>query len=125
MPTNNLMGASSALPQVLVSQQLSTNTETAVYTCPASTSVKIAKASVANTSTSGAVSISVALVKSGGTMGDGTHKIIPTAALALNPLDWRDLSELAGHFLGPGDVIAVTASVANVVDVVISGVVFS
>lgn len=48
MPTQNLMGASNALPQVLYSGPVPL-TPAVLYTCPANTSVKIAAASLAST----------------------------------------------------------------------------
>ena len=120
--TQNLMAASSGLPQVLASQQLTTTAETTVYTGPASSAVKIASANVANTSGS-AVTFGLSILKSGQT-ADGTHRIIPvTFSLAAG--DWKKLDELAGHFLGPGDFVSVIAGTANAIVVVLSGVVFS
>lgn len=120
--TANIMAASSALPQVLFSGQL-TNVDATLYTCPASSSVKIANASICNVSGS-AVTISLSMVRSGGTL-DGTHRIVaPGYSLAAgDTLPLKDL--LAGHTLGPGDFVAGYASVNSAADLVLSGTVFS
>jgi hypothetical protein len=120
--TQNLMAASSGLPQVLASQLLTSTAETTLYTCPASSAVKVASANIANTS-GAAVTIGVSILKSGQT-ADGTHRIVP-ATFSLAAGDWKKLEELAGHFLGAGDFISVKAGTANGVTVVVSGVVFS
>jgi hypothetical protein len=110
----------SALPNVLVSQQLAA-TETTQYTGPASSAVKLAAASLCNTSGS-AVTVSLSVLKSGQT-ADGTHRVISSYSLAAG--DSTVLSELEGHFLGPGDFISAIAGTASAVTFVLSGVVFS
>jgi hypothetical protein len=123
MATQNLTASTSALPSVLVSQQLTSTAETTVYTCPANSAVKIGTASLSNISGS-SCTIGLAIVKTGGT-ADNTHRIIPTA-FPLAASDWKTLKdELSGHWLGPGDFISVIAGTANAIDVIISGVVFS
>lgn len=122
MSSSGLKTASDGLPQILVSQQLGTS-ETTLYTCPANTSAKIMNASLCNT-TSSPVTVSLSLVKSGGTVGDGTHRIVSGFSLPANDtLALNDL--LGGHVLGPGDKIAAVAGTATAVDAVISAVVFS
>lgn len=116
----NLMAATSGLPQVLVSQQLAA-TETTQYTGPASSAVKIATASLTNTSGS-AVTVSVSVLKTGQT-ADGTHRVLSGYSLAAG--DSTVLNELAGVFLGPGDFISAIAGAATSVTLVVSGVVFS
>lgn len=120
MPTQNLMAATSSLPQVLVSQQLAA-TETTQYTGPANSAVKIATAVLTNTS-GAAVTVSVSVLKSGQT-ADGTHRVLSGYSLPAG--DSTVLSELAGVFLGPGDFISAIASAATSVTLVVSGVVFS
>lgn len=115
----NIMVATSALPAVLVSQQMA-NTETIYYTASAATSVKIVAASVCNTS-GGAVTVSVSLIKTGGTAGN-TNRV---ASFSLAAGDSSVLSELVGAFLGPGDFISAIASAATSVALVFSGVVYS
>ena len=119
MAGQNVIVAASISPQVLVSQQLTTS-EAAVYTCAASTSVKVAQASLCNI-TASAVTVFLSIVKTGGTMGDGTHRIISGLTLAAN--DTLSLDVIRGAMLGPGDVIAAYAGTATAVDLVISGTV--
>src|SRR5690349_14424776 len=100
MAGNNILGAASISPMVLVSQQLGTS-EVAVYTVGAAQSVKIAHGTLCNT-TSSAVTVYLSIVKTGGTIGDGTHRAISGYSLAGNDtLPLRDY--LAGAMLGPGD----------------------
>lgn len=120
MPTQNLMAATSSLPQVLVSQYVA-NTETTQYTGPANSAVKIATATLSNPTGANAT-IAVSLVKASGTAGVA-NRILPTFTLAAG--DSLTLSELSGHFLGPGDFISAIAGTASAVVLVVSGVVFS
>lgn len=120
MAQNLLAPATSALPGVLVSQQLAAS-ETTQYTCPASTSVKVAGAVLTNT-TAGTITVSVSLVKSGGTAG-AANRIM--SAFSLPAGDDIILSELIGQYLGPGDFVSAIASAATSVAFVMSGVVFS
>ncbi|ROZ49402.1 hypothetical protein EEB13_05630 [Rhodococcus sp. WS3] len=115
----NLMAASSGLPSVLVSQQL-TAAEVTQYTCPAASSAKLAAATVVNT-TGAAVTVSISLVKSGATAGVANR--VATFVLAAG--DSSVVTELAGHFLGPGDFVSAIASTASAITLVLSGVVFS
>ncbi|GAA1892020.1 hypothetical protein [Williamsia serinedens] len=120
MATQNVMAATSALPGVLVSKQIE-NAETTQYTGPANSSVKLGKATLANP-TASAVTVSVSIVKSGGTAGAANRVV---AGLALAAGDSVVLSEIEGHFLGPGDLISAIAGTATAVVLVISGVVLS
>ena len=115
----NLMAASSGLPSVLVSQQLAAS-ETTIYTCPASSAAQLAAATVATTSGSPAT-VSVSIVKTGGTAGVANR--VATVSLAAG--DSTPLTELAGHFLGPGDFVSAIAGTATAITLVLSGVVFS
>ena len=115
----NLMAASSGLPSVLVSQQLAA-TETTIYTCPAASAAKLAAATVVNTSGS-AATVSISIVKTGGTAGVGNR--VATFSLAAG--DSTTLNEVAGHFLGPGDFVSAIAGTASAITLVLSGVVFS
>lgn len=115
----NLMAATSSLPSVLVSQQLIA-TEATFYTCPASSAVKLAAATITNM-TGASVTVSVSIVKAGGTAG-ATNRV---ATFTLTAGDSTVLSEVAGHFLGPGDFISAIAGSANAASFVLSGVVFS
>lgn len=115
----NLMAASSGLPSVLVSQQL-TAAEVTQYTCPASSSAKLAAATVVNTSAAPAT-VALSIVKSGGAAGAANR--VATFTLAAG--DSNTVSELAGHFLGPGDFVSAIAGTAAAITLVLSGVVFS
>ncbi|WP_260932128.1 hypothetical protein [Mycolicibacterium llatzerense] len=116
----NLMASTSALPQVLVSQQVASS-ETTQYTGPASSAVKIASAVLTNT-TGSPVTVSLSLVKSGGTAGSANRVL---SAYSLGAGDSTVVSELSGQFLGPGDFISALAGTASAVSFVMSGVVFS
>lgn len=116
----NLMAASSSLPAVLVSQQLAAS-ETTQYTGPASSAVKITSATLTNT-TASAVTVSVSVVKTGGTAGNA-NRVVSGYSLAAG--DSAVLLELIGVFLGPGDLISAIAGTASAVAFVLSGVVFS
>lgn len=69
-----------------------------------------------------AVQVHLSIVKSGGTLGDGTHRVICNYSLGAN--DTQSLKDyLASAMLGPGDTIAAYASAAAAVDLVITGTV--
>lgn len=124
---NNIMAATVAAPQVLVSQQLAA-TETTQYTSPTSpataSGTKISTATLTNTNAIGgaAVTVSLSVLKTGQT-ADGTHRVL--AGLSLAGGESTVLAELVGVFLGPGDFISAIAGTASVVVLVVSGVVFS
>jgi hypothetical protein len=120
MPAPNVLTLASLTQALLVSQQLTATTETTVYTVPANKAVKLAQGSLCNV-TATPVTVSLALVPSGGT-ADGTHRVIAGYTLAAN--DTLPLGDyLGGHMLGSGDFISVLAGTANAVDVIISGAV--
>jgi hypothetical protein len=115
----NLLAITSMLPGTLVSQQLPSGDHT-VFTCPASTAVRIFHGTLCNVSGS-AVTVSLSVVPNGGTL-DGSHKAIAGFALAAgDTLSLKDY--LTGAMLAPGDFISVNSSAATAVDVVISGLV--
>lgn len=120
MTTPNLSTITTVTPAVLASAQLAAGTTT-VYTVPASKAAKIAKLILSNTS-GAAVTVSVALVPSGGTI-DGTHRVISGYALAAG--DSTVVSELEGVWMGDGDLLAVVTSAGSAVDVMLSGLVFA
>jgi hypothetical protein len=104
--------------KILSSQQLSVTTAVTVYTVPANTTTKITHGVICNTGATAAV-INMSLVPSGGSV-DGTHRIISGYNLAAG--DSLPLGEYLSHaMLAPGDLVAVTTSVANAVDVVLTG----
>jgi hypothetical protein len=120
MAGQNILGAASISPQIIVSQQLGTS-DAAVYTVPASTSVKVAQATLCNT-TASAVTVYLSLVQTGGTLGDGTHRVISGYSLAANDtLALKDY--IGGAMLGPGDKIAAYAGTATAADIVVTGTV--
>lgn len=120
MAGNNVIVAASISPQVILSQQLATS-EAALYTVPAATSVKVAQATLCNI-TASAVTVYLSIVKTGGTMGDGTHRVIAGYSIAANDtLSLKDY--VGGAMLGPGDFIAGYAGTASAVDIVLTGTV--
>lgn len=69
-----------------------------------------------------AVSVSLSIIQAGGTMGDGTHRVINAYQLPAN--DTLALGEyIGGAMLGPGDVVAAFSGTANAVDLVLTGTV--
>ena len=120
MAGNNVIAAASISPQVMVSQQLGT-ADASVYTVPAASSAKVAQASLCNI-TASPVTVYLSIVQTGGTVGDGTHRIISGYSLAAN--DTLPLNDyIGGAMLGPGDRIAAYASTAGAVDLVVTGTV--
>ena len=121
--TNNYLAASSMLGQILYSGQPASTGENTVYTVPTNTTIKIASASLCNTSTSSAVTVSVSIVPSGGT-ADTTHRII--SGFSINTNDTVSLKEyVEGVMMGPGDFISINVGTASLVDIVITGTVVS
>lgn len=118
----NILTAASVGPQVLVSQQLGT-ADVAVYTVASGQSVRVTQGTLCNV-TGSPVNVSLSIVKAGGTVGDGTHRVISTYSLASH--DTLPLREYIGDaMLGPGDIIAAFAGTAAAVDLVVTGVVNS
>lgn len=113
----DLKTATSAVPGVLVAQYLP-STEAAQYTAAVGTTVQITSAIVANTDSS-TQTVTLSIVKSGGTAG-GSNRILPTITLAAGAV--LDLGE---QFLGEGDFISGVAGTASKVTIVMTGVVFS
>jgi hypothetical protein len=121
MATGDFKNGANLIGKILCSTQVG-NAETTVYTVPANTHVKVSHGVITNVSAA-AVSVSVALVPSGGA-ADGTHRIIYQYSLAAG--DSLSLDDyLANAMLGPGDFISVLASAAAAIDVVITGAVSS
>lgn len=80
------------------------------------------KSPVAANTTAMAVTVYLSVVKTGGTIGDGTHRVISGYSLAAN--DTLSLHDyLASAMLGPGDAITAYAAAAGAVDLVITGTV--
>lgn len=79
MAGNNLLVAAAITPQVIVSQQLGT-TEAAVYTVPASTSVKVTHGVIANVSAALTTTLTLgATSAAGGTLAAATYFWVVTA----------------------------------------------
>lgn len=120
MATPNVLALASLTQKLLVSQQVTVTTETAIYTVPANQAVKLAQGSLCNTS-GATVTVSLSLVASGGTAG-ATNRVI--SGFLLSPGDTLSLGDyLGGHMLGQGDFISLLCTTANAVAVVISGAV--
>jgi hypothetical protein len=127
MAAPNLLGlpgvagsAASLIQKLIAAVQLTTTAETTVYTVPASTGVKLAQATLCNTS-AGLVHVSLSLVPSGSTAGVANRILSAYPLAAGDSLPLADF--LGGHMLGPGDFISVLADVANTVTVVASAAV--
>lgn len=120
MPADFKQGTNLA-GKILASGRVSGTTATTVYTVPASSAVKIATAVLCNTSAS-AVTISVSVVPSGGTV-DGTHVVVSNYSLAAN--DSVTLTELVGSLLDAGAFISVTCSTGAVITYTLTGAVSS
>jgi hypothetical protein len=119
MAGNNIIVAASLSPQIIRSTYLPITTEAAQYTVPASTSVKVATATICNV-TASAVTVSLSLCPTGGSL-DGTHRILNSYSLPAN--DTLELSMLKGAMLGPGDIIGGLAGTASAVVLVVTATV--
>ena len=120
MASPNLLAGSVWTPKVLASAKIAVTTDSAVFTVGAGHGAKIATMTLCNTDTV-AHTCGVSVVASGGTVGDGTHKILAdTFSIAAG--DTFSLKDfIGGAELGDGDIIACHAGTANVIDVVITG----
>jgi hypothetical protein len=110
--SSNLMASTNGAPSVLVSQQVPA-AETTLYTCPTASggsSAKLAAATVVNTS-GAAATIALSICKAGATAGV-TNRV---AQFTLPAGDSSTVSELAGHFLGPGDFVSALAGTASAI----------
>jgi hypothetical protein len=125
MTKPNLLGqgaspATTLTQELLYSSQLASG-DNAVYTVASNKAVKIGTAALCNVSAS-AVTISVSVVPSGGTV-DGTHKVVSAYSLAAgDTISHEDgLAALKGLMLSEGCVISVNAGTASAVDCVLTG----
>lgn len=106
-------------PKILCSTQLAGTGAATVYTVPALRATVVKHGVVCNTG-GVIVNVTLSIVPSGGT-ADGTHRVlsaVPVAAGDSFPLG----PYIAGACLGPGDFISAQASVAAVLDIVITGI---
>lgn len=101
----------------LISSKFAEATATPQYTAPTGTRSIIDKFTATNISAS-AATLSVHLIPSGGSVGDGVL-IVKTKALAAG--ECYTFPEIVGHVLAPGDFVVTTASVANAVTIRCSG----
>jgi hypothetical protein len=113
------------LDAYIASGQLSATTATTIYTVPASSRSKVASFSLTNV-TASAVTVSVSVVPSGGTV-DGTHQILSGYSLAANDtISHEDvLAAIKGAMLPTGAFVSVTAGTANAIDYLCTGAVSS
>ncbi len=122
--TADFKQATTLAGKILASGQLVPTTETAIYTVPTASAIKVASISICNV-TASAVTVSVSVVPSGGTIGDGTHKVLYNYSIAAgDTISHQDvLSALLGAFLDAGAAITITAGTASAVDYVLTGAV--
>lgn len=92
-------------------------TDTAVYTVPTGKTVRVDAVRFSNT-TGAAVTVNWSIVPSGGTVGDGTHKMLSGASCAANDI----IDDEPKQVLTAGDKIAAFASATGVV-LTVSGIV--
>jgi len=119
--STNLLAATTMTPQTLNSGYLGTS-DAAIYTCPASSSVKIATAVVCNV-TGSAVTVYVGVVASGGTAG-ASHHAVHAYSLAAN--DSLSLTPyLGGTMLTASDFVCGYAGTATAAVLVLTGTVAS
>jgi hypothetical protein len=116
----NLLSPNKITQGIVVSTQLSSTSATSVYTVPSNSSATIKHGVLCNTSAS-AVTVSLSVVPSGGT-ASASNRIISGVSLPANSsISLKNYLE--GAQLGAGDFISVTASVVDVLTVVLTGVV--
>lgn len=121
MPADFKQSANLAGKILAGSQVAAAATNTTVYTVPAASAVKVATFSLTNV-TASAVTVSVSVVPSGGTV-DGTHKVLAGYVLAAN--DSTEIIEAKGAMLDAGAFISINASAVTAVNYLITGAVSS
>lgn len=121
MANFDFINVASMVRRILASGQITTTTATTIYTVPTSAEAKIGSFSVTNT-TASAVTLTVAVVPSGGTV-DGTRTVLANYSLtAYDMLSHKDvLSAFDGLILETGALISITAGTANAVNYLLSG----
>lgn len=120
--TADFKQAANLAGKILASSRVaSAATDTTIYTVPASSAVKVATAVLCNTSAS-AVTVSVSVVPSGGTI-DGTHKVVSSYSLAAN--DSIKITEIEGAMLDAGAFISLNVGTAAVITYLLTGAVSS
>ncbi|MGQ9348960.1 hypothetical protein [Mycolicibacterium gilvum] len=118
-PTPNLIRATVNLPQVLVSNYLSSSVET-VYQVPNAKSTVIATATVCNNSDAPRT-VNISVVKSGGSPTSGNR----VAIITLRAGESCIIEEIVGLLMGPGDGIAAGAGASSAVSITLTGAVSS
>lgn len=117
----NVLAATSALPAVLVASHLAAS-QTTLYTVASASSVKVASASIANTSAT-AVTVTLNVCRTG-TTASAANQILPAVSVAAGQtVSLQEL--LGGAVLGPGDFLSGFASAASAVTLVVTGTVWS
>lgn len=120
--TADLKTSSSLAGKILASSQVaSASTNTTVYTVPATSAARVATFSLTNV-TASAVTVSVSVVPSGGTV-DGTHSVVSGYSLAAG--DSTKIVEVEGALLDTGAFISINAGTAAAINYLITGVVAS
>lgn len=102
---------------VLIQSKIAENTQTTQYTSAAGTNTIVDKFTATNYSAL-AATLSVHLVPSGGTAGDGNY-VSKTKTLAAGET-WV-FPEIVGHVLGPGDFISTLAGTVTSIAIRSSG----
>lgn len=107
----------SVTAKTLIESKYAANSATTEYTCPADTHTIIDKFTACNDD-SGAVTLTVYLVPSGGTAG-ASNQMVKAYSLAAGAN--KDFTELQNQILNAGDFISIVASAASKVAVRGSG----
>lgn len=121
--TADLVGARSAVIGKLAELALLSTTETSVYTPATGTGAKVSSCTLTNTSGS-AVTVSLSIVKSGGTAGL-SNRTISDVPLGADGTSTAALDLGALGYVGDGDFISAKASAGSAVALNLTGVVFS
>jgi hypothetical protein len=123
MTVPNLLTAETLIQGLLNTPSLLASGEQSAYVVPVNKAVKIATASLCNT-TASAVVVSISIAPSGGTPGVA-NRIVSSFSLAPNDsLTQEDgLSTLKGAMLGEGQTISVNAGTGSAVVLVLTGTV--
>lgn len=101
----------------LIGSKFAEATATPQYTAPTGTRSIIDKFTATNISAS-AATLSVHLIPSGGSVGDG---VLIVKTKTLGAAECYTFPEIVGHVLSPGDSVVTTASAANAVTIRCSG----
>lgn len=101
----------------IVTAQYAPNSQTTLYTSPASTTTRIDKLTVTNV-TGSVATISINMIPSGGTVGASN---LSTQAQAIGAgSTWNSPNEY-GHYLNPGDALSVLASAPSALTILVAG----